>query len=559
LKSLKVITPIIVIEKKMGIPFYFREIVNNNPHTLVNKIKDGNACNTCTNLFLDYNSIIHTCSAAVVSKMNNEYTVDAILNEIIKYTNYVTELCTPTDLLFIAVDGLAPRAKIQQQRRRRYISAYKNDRINKFKTDNGVPVTDWDSNCITPGTAFMVTLDKFLKSYYATHDTPYKVIVSGHDEAGEGEHKIIRYIKQQSMTDLTGSDEKGITNVIYGLDADLIMLSLSCEVNNIFLMRETQTDGYHKQTICKYLDITALRVCISDFLYKGETSYMYDYIFICFLLGNDFLPHASFLQIKNGAVETLCQIYRKLYDVHRQNLIIRSGQNFGINHTFLVNFFEMLSKIEDDGMKKAVEQHDRIVFNPQRRFQNKLERFLYELESYPLLNPSVTDIDPHGDSSWRNSYYYHLHGSNGPDVIKQCTLNYIQGLLWTVNYYFNQAFDKQWYYRFDYSPCITDLYKYICTMNSNSMNALQKQLSQTNSSSEINAIVQLFMVLPPQSRNILPNNLQHIFNDIRSGCTHYFPMKYGFKTFLKTQLWECIPILPDIYLPHLHEKLTSVL
>ena len=47
------------------------------------------------------------------------------------------------------------------------------------------------------------------------------IIISASDEPGEGEHKIFEYIR-------THQDEhKNSNTIIYGLDADLIMLTLN--------------------------------------------------------------------------------------------------------------------------------------------------------------------------------------------------------------------------------------------------------------------------------------------------------------------------------------------
>lgn len=522
----------------MGIPFYFRDIVQKDSRILRNDIK------TCNNLYLDFNSIIHTCSNNVVTK-NPTYTMQSIFDEIINHTMKLVDLCTPSDLLYIAVDGVAPRAKIQQQRRRRYISAYKNEAINQFKINNDMGVIHWDSNCITPGTVFMQDLNTFLQDYFKKNPKSYNVYISGHNEEGEGEHKIIWHIKNGNV----GNDNDDKVNVIYGLDADLIMLSLSCRIQKIFLMREMQ-DFMANQVTFMFLDVDCLRKNVSKYLYNDENElYMYDYIFICFLLGNDFIPGINFLKIKNGAIDILCSVYKKVNERMKSSLVTKTNKgNWCINHDFLVQFLEALAKLEDNGMKDVIQQHDQFTFNPNRRFPNRLDKFIYELESYPIINKFPYLVKPHNDMNWRNSYYHYLFQNTSSEVIKQCSLNYLEGLLWTSNYYFNMIYDKNWYYKFDQSPCMTDLYKYVFTTND--IDAMQEKLKITHGCI-IDAKMQMLMVLPPQSWKLLPDQHQCLMKDVSYGCLHYFPVKFKFSTFLKTQLWECIPILPDININHL--------
>ena len=81
-------------------------------------------------------------------------------------------------------------------------------------------ITQWDSTAITPGTEFMNKLNLQVR-YHFRKPNAYNVrqiIISGSDSPGEGEHKIFEYIRENT------DDIKNMKSVIYGLDADLIML-----------------------------------------------------------------------------------------------------------------------------------------------------------------------------------------------------------------------------------------------------------------------------------------------------------------------------------------------
>jgi len=126
----------------------------------------------------------------------------------------------------ISFDGVAPIAKLNQQRERRFKAAY----IKQLTQELQLSESSWDTANITPGTYFMSNLNKNLHKYY---DSKENILLTTSDERGEGEHKIFDYIRSNSLI----WDK---INVIYGLDADLIMLALNhCDINpNIYLLRE---------------------------------------------------------------------------------------------------------------------------------------------------------------------------------------------------------------------------------------------------------------------------------------------------------------------------------
>ena len=248
----------------MGIPAYFKYI-----KTKVKKSILLEPPSKTQNLFLDFNGIIHGCKEEVFSDNGSE---KDIYPKIISYIEYIVQLIEPSQLLYIAIDGVAPRSKMEQQRKRRYKSAQ--DR-NMKPAMTGCDKQKWDSNAISPGTRFMNNVDYNLySSSYLKHlSKSIKVIVSNSSCPGEGEQKIFRYLRQLP-------DDDGI-NVIHGLDADLIMLSLLQNQKNIYLYREYLEKPF-------FININEFSISLKN-IHNNINSH--DYVFLSFIMGNDFLPH----------------------------------------------------------------------------------------------------------------------------------------------------------------------------------------------------------------------------------------------------------------------------
>ena len=179
----------------MGVPSFFRWLCMKYPR-IISDCKDEatedqngiplnvNLCNAnpngfeIDNLYLDMNGIIHPCchpenKAAPPSE-------DDMIRAVFMYIDHIFSICRPRKILYMAIDGVAPRAKMNQQRARRFVGAKerseKAGEMEKMKQEwreAGLEVPDdlpeeWDSNVITPGTPFMARLSQCLHFYIAS-------------------------------------------------------------------------------------------------------------------------------------------------------------------------------------------------------------------------------------------------------------------------------------------------------------------------------------------------------------------------------------------------------
>ena len=92
----------------MGVPSYFKNIITKYDDILISQNIFNKKIN---NLFFDLNCLIHP----TIQNLTNENIMnDEIYNNILK----IIDICQPKDLVYIAIDGVCPRAKIEQQRKK---------------------------------------------------------------------------------------------------------------------------------------------------------------------------------------------------------------------------------------------------------------------------------------------------------------------------------------------------------------------------------------------------------------------------------------------------------
>ncbi|KAL4914041.1 exoribonuclease 2 [Aspergillus aurantiobrunneus] len=383
------------------------------------------------NLYLDMNGIVHPCThpEGKPPPANEQ----EMMLEIFKYTDRVVNMVRPRKLLMIAVDGVAPRAKMNQQRARRFRSAQEareqDEKKQEFQKmlakqngdkDQGlqeqVIQKTWDSNVITPGTPFMDILAASLRYWiaYKLNTDPawekMKIIISDATVPGEGEHKIMEFIRSQRASP---EHDPNTRHVIYGLDADLIMLGLATHEPHFRVLREDVFfqeskprtchlcgQPGHKAEECRgqakekngefdekgkgatrkpfiWLHVSILREYLAAELFVPHQPFPFDleralddWVFMCFFVGNDFLPHLPSLDIREDGIDTLIAIWR-------DNIPLMGGyltQDGRVDFKKAQLILQGLAKQEDAIFRRRRQAEERKLANEKRRKQEEKAR-----------------------------------------------------------------------------------------------------------------------------------------------------------------------------------------
>jgi len=318
-------------------------------------------------LYVDCNGILHRCASI------KGYNIDMMLDNIAAYLEFLVGTIKPKQTLFLAIDGVAPRAKINQQRARRYRTACRRDllrdevvRLKKEWGQANLPTDDtglstFDRNVITPGTAFMRKVGDFFHAFAQKklHSgdplwDQLKIIVSDCFEPGEGEHKIMHYLRTQAPLDGC--------HAVFGLDADLIFLCLLQKQRLMRVIRDqTDFDFDHfgdkkasERRLIQMVDIEslkrllAIKLCgeeVEELSSKREANLIRDFCFLVMILGNDFIPHTPSLTVGNGGVNIIMKMYKNKYLIENGGETITEDGVLRMHR--LQNFIKLLAKSEN--------------------------------------------------------------------------------------------------------------------------------------------------------------------------------------------------------------------
>lgn len=475
------------------------------------------------NLMIDMNGIFHNSAQKIYQYGNfkpnerllqknpshiifNNMTQRKVYEDICKSIEELLLTVQPKKRLILCVDGSAPYAKQIQQKRRRFKSAHEREEDDQR----------FDSNQITPGTKFMDYLSKYIDWYIRkrmSEDSIWKnieVIFSNEKTPGEGEAKCISYIRKYGNIDET--------YCIHGADADLIMLSLGTHYPNFYILRDDTFDHNNKYFV---INIANTAMKLSEIMRWNSKNFTYDeknaiddFVFLCFMVGNDFLPHVPSLEIIESGIDIILSIYRDVGTIHG-HLVKEQNNIIYFDKDALIAFFEVLSSYEKPILEKKLK-------NRRLYFPDEI------LESCATITRENINIDI---NKYHEEYFKKYFDSAN---IKDICNDYLDGLYWVINYYKKGVPDWRWYYRYDYAPTGNILIKYISTFN----------FPKYQKTTPLLPFQQLLSVLPPKSAKLLPNPLQDLILNDDSPIKDYYPDDFEVDLSGKKNEWQGIVRLP---------------
>lgn len=480
----------------MGIKHFFTWFRSNFPNRITNFSKLNVPNIDIDNFMIDLNGVFHTSAQRVFEygnyakqksllgnrrkvKLDYDKLYRACYKDICDTIDELVLISKPKKRLVLAIDGVAPLGKQNQQRQRRYRSVMENPTSEGF-----------DPNCITPGTKFMhdlsIYIDMHIRKNVNAGTWDFQVIFSNEKCPGEGEHKLINYIRRY------GKDDESFC--INALDADLFMLSLGTNKSKFYLLRENLYDPQYDYMFVNIGDVSVdLKKLLS---WEGceQDRLVNDFILSCFLCGNDFLPNMPSISIMENGLDMIIEYYKK----NAKHIV----NDDAINFEALKGFLTLISNSESDMMMQKIKHRN-----------DYIEDTLLKPENFVM-------------SEYQKAYNERYFNCD----IQSVSHEYLHGCQWVLTYYLKGVTNWEWMYRQNYSPFASDLINHIDTF----------KYEDKNTTGPLLPIQQLLCVLPPKSFNFIPKPLDKFYVKY----PELYPEKFNINYEGKKKKWEGVVELP---------------
>ena len=334
-----------------------------------------------------------------------------------------------------------------------------------------------------------------------------KKILSTSDTPGEGEHKIFQFFRNGDMD----SQNRQGAHIIHGLDADLILLSMVSQTDNLYLLRE----GGHRQreNEVSLININEFRRIIWElmnkrFLKPSMENYIddshIDYMLIMQFVGSDFLPHQPSLESFKAGLNALIETYRNLDIKYKPLHWTDDNGNQWIDWKNLLYFLNDFSQKE-----QSLLEYITTTIQPRKRDKRLKLQALEDATSKTFIGEGAKTLASNrgGDNieytfnfkDFRMNWYFYILEPKGiPEIseylkwdvnireaieesfpigvppedqtsgssrynavndIFDMSINYFEGIKWVFNYYTKgiDSVNKRWNYQYFYTPLIIDL------------------------------------------------------------------------------------------------------
>lgn len=319
-----------------------------------------------------------------------------------------------------------------------------------------------------------------------------------------------------------------------------------------------------------------------------------DFVFMCMLVGNDFLSHCPHLEIDGGAISLMMTTYIDLLPEWRGYLTDREK----INPDRFEHFMYHLAVYEEEHFKKrgyeedepgwklpAENEHDMYDFYgqwysgeptppcaveanfkgshpPPSRLEKKSDTTSADADQADETQVSPLE-GPTGNRAFRRRHpnslarsyrdFYYESKLRWKTEDRERTLfqrrahvrDYMEGLHWNLNYYHNGCASWNWYFPHLYSPLATDMVNLNEFYHDDPEDAEFKSF-KFDLGEPFPSLAQLLSVLPPQSSSLLPSALGELMLHPSSPLISYYPPDFSSDPNGKRQTWEAVVKIPFI-------------
>ena len=537
-------------------------------------------------LYIDANAMLHGVLGTVSERTQVTAREDFEQGLSEKLIELVTTIY-PDTVLMIAIDGVAPLAKIQQQRRRRF-NTFRDLKEEYQRTHRrGVEVDmikPYSGLSLSPGTEMMWNTHQYFKSIMAWRENdalakvlPSQTVYSSYLTPGEGEHKIFNYIRERSLID---KEFKDGMHVIHGADADLILLALICPVDNIIIFRE-ERDMRTGSVKANYIVIDIIRQEIYKSMggVEKESGYhlyntqeIIDFVALMSIVGNDFLPKIHSLASVPDAVNIILSTYKKIIEGDAEFAIVGEDGKVNISEVqfFIQNILQTAPEdVLLDSMIGSRFPSDIIIRNTRKNrvfmkgfitdwYTNEATNMFDEIKQIPRESFDERDRSRQQEDveekerniKSRTKFLKRLEKIKGylgennlpfdsgdesdEGLISMMTMHYLSTLRWVFAYYSgDREVDIDYYYPFLHAPTLNDLAvdvkKYV------------GDISELTDRSQLTVIHQLVAIMPVS--NYLPQEFEELWST-RSTIVDYYPTYFVAESYGTNPKEGGIPQLP---------------
>jgi len=528
----------------MGIPSYYRQLLQDVPELVIKQ----HPTDALSWLFMDYNGLLYHClqrdDVPVYEAARHDEWETAFLEIVVSSTLWMIREVAPIVGVFLAMDGVVPMAKMRQQRLRRFTSVWlrTHDASQKQQAEKGqkeAHASRWDTNAITPGTVFMTRLRQRLERMIKEHGTA-QWHLSSSDEPGEGEHKILSAWRTRAYQGSVA---------VYGLDADLIVLSLlgmeTANCSKVWLFREVEAlraptppsqravAGSHASQgegcgdacvpTMEWFSVHDLRRwLIRDVAHASHRTFLLSYIMAMSFLGNDFLPRSIGLTLRQEGHSVLMDALHLLL---LQGTSLVCPDTLELQEDGLLRLLRVFASQEETHIAHALFQKQRQARYVHGVVLGDKDWPLTQNEEAFLLRGKDTLVP-----GWQKLYQIFFPCQERSRICSE----YLYGIQWNWAYYTgryeNVCFN--WYYPFTLPPLWSWLCEETCPLFPGTI-----QVRVT----DIRPVEQLAAVLPLESWGLIPPCPERSLPLL---APYWFPSSFSFHSVGKRFFWECEAMIP---------------